>query len=69
MIPKETGLNFGQEGQGLNICDNGAKGGFYIVCILPVADKLQFDSHDLASCNGHGNCHTNCNRVTSHNNN
>lgn len=48
MTPKEIDLSFGQEGQGLNIYDNDAKGSYFIVYILLVADKLQCASHDLA---------------------
>ena len=54
MIRKETELSFGQEGQGLNVCDNDTKNSFFIVYMLLVADNLQYAPHDLASCDGHG---------------
>jgi hypothetical protein len=42
MIPKETGLSFGQEGQKLNSYHNSVQRGIYIACKLHVAGRLPY---------------------------
>ena len=50
IIPKETGLNFGQEGRRSNVYGNGAEDGFFIGYIFPVSGELQRASHTLTTC-------------------